>query len=151
MMKLGRIATCFGNVFFAQSVWMQTHFWNGLRQPYQISFIDAMEVASKNLTSSDFDTLCITCWMIWNCRNKLIIKNKIPSSKDLCARADTYRLEFLEVQHRQIRVAKLHTTKWRPLVSNSIHKLNLAISQSKKSTSMGFGFESSIVKLLLLV
>ena len=129
-------------------VWMQTHFCNGLRQPYQISFIDAREVASKNLTSSDFDTLCITCWMIWNCRNKLIFENKIPSSKDLWARADTYRLKFVEVRHRQIRVAKLHTTKWQPPVFNSIHELNLSISQSKKSTSMGFGFESSILKLL---
>ena len=108
--EVGTNSHLFWECSFAQSVWMQTHFCNGLKQSYQISFIDAREVASKNLTSSDFDTLCITCWMIWNCRNKLIFENKIPSSKDLWARVDTYRLEFLEVQHRQIRVAKLYTT-----------------------------------------
>ena len=76
MMKLGRIATSFGNVFFAQSVWMQTHFWNGLQLPQQISFIDAMEATLKILNSLDFDSICIACWMIWNCRNKLFFESK---------------------------------------------------------------------------
>ena len=46
----------------------------------------------------------------------------------------------MEVQHRQNRVVEVQTAKWQPPISNSIHKLNLAISQSKKNTSMGFGF-----------
>ena len=45
----------------------------------------------------------------------------------------------MEVQHRQNWVVEEQTTKWQPPISNSIHKLNLAISQSK-NTSMGFGF-----------
>ena len=86
---------------------MQTHFWNGIRLPQQINFIDAMEAALKKLNSLDFDTLCIACWMIWNCKNKLIFENKTPSSKDLWARAETYWLEFMEVQHRQNEVAEV--------------------------------------------
>ena len=82
---------------FTQSLWMQTHFWNGLQLPQQINFIDVVEVVLKILNSLDFDTLCIACWMIWNYRNKLIFENKTPSSKDLWARAEAYRLEFMEV------------------------------------------------------
>ena len=119
---------------------MQTHFWNDLWLPQHISFIDAMEATLKNLNSMDFHTLCIACWMIWNCRNKLIFENKNPSSKDLWARTETYWLEFMEVQHKQNRVAKVQTTKWQPLISDLIYKLNLAISQLKKNTSVGFGF-----------
>ncbi|KAK9995028.1 hypothetical protein SO802_024731 [Lithocarpus litseifolius] len=78
--------------------------------------------------------------MIWNCRNKLIFENKPPSSKDLWARAELYRLEFMEVQQKQTRVAEGQNMKWQPPISDSIHKLNLAISQLKKNTSVGFGF-----------
>ena len=123
-----------------QSVWLQTQFWNGLQLPQPISFINAMEAALKNLNSADFDTLCITCWMIWNYRNKLIFENKIASYKDLWARAELYRLEFMEVQQKQNQVAEVQKMKWQPPNSDSIHKLNLAISQSKKNTSVGFGF-----------
>ncbi|KAK4577914.1 hypothetical protein RGQ29_028162 [Quercus rubra] len=125
---------------FAQSVWLQTQFWNGLQLPQPISFIDAMEAALKNLNSADFDTLSITCWMIWNCRNKLIFENKTASSKDLRARAELHRLELMEVQQKQNQVAEVQKMKWQPPNSDSIHKLNLAISQSKKNTSVGFGF-----------
>ena len=119
---------------------MQTHFWNGLLLPQQISFIDAMEAALKKLNSLGFDTLCIACWMIWNYRNKLIFENKIASYKDLWARAKLYRLEFMEVQQKQNQVTEVQKMKWQPPNSDSIHKLNLAISQSKKNTSVGFGF-----------
>ena len=78
--------------------------------------------------------------MIWNCRNKLIFENKTASSKDLWAWAELYRLELMEVQQKQNQVAEVQKMKWQPPNSDSIHKLNLAISQSKKNTSVGFGF-----------
>ena len=99
-----------------------------------------MEATLNNLNSTDFDTLCIACWMIWNCRNKLIFENKTPSSKDLWARIELYRLEFMEVQQKQNWVAEVQKIKWQPPIFYSIHKLNLAISQSKKNTFVGFGF-----------
>ena len=46
----------------------------------------------------------------------------------------------MEVQHRQNQVAEVYTTKWQPPISDSIHKLNLAISQSKNNTFVGFDF-----------
>ena len=78
--------------------------------------------------------------MLWNYRNKLIFENKTPSSKDLWAQAELYKLEFMELQQKHNRVAEVHKMKWQPPISDSIHKFNLAISQLKKNTSVGFGF-----------
>ena len=78
--------------------------------------------------------------MIWNYRNKLIFENKTPSSKDLWAQAELYKLEFMELQQKHNRVAEVHKMKWQPPISDSIHIFNLAISQLKKNTSVGFGF-----------
>ena len=44
------------------------------------------------------------------------------------------------MQHRQTRVVELQTAKWQSPASDSIHKFNLAISQSRKSNSVGLGF-----------
>ena len=46
----------------------------------------------------------------------------------------------MEVQQKQNRVAEVQKMKWQPPNSDSIHKLNLAISQLKKNTIVGFGF-----------
>ena len=59
---------------------------------------------------------------------------------DLWTWADAYGLKFVEVQQRNIQVTKLQTARWQLQIFNSIHKLDLAISQSKKSNTVGFGF-----------
>lgn len=114
---------------FAQAIWLQAPSWNYFCLPNHVSFIDTLDTAITKLSSADFDTICITCRMIWNCCNKLLFENKLPSSKDLWARADQYRLEFLEVHKKTIQVDLASLPKWHPPSSNSIHKLNLAISQ----------------------
>ena len=48
---------------------------------------------------------------------------------DLWAWADAYGLKFVEVQQRNIQVTKLQTARWQLQIFNSIHKLDLAISQ----------------------
>ena len=55
-----------------------------------------MNTALKNLSTPAFDTLCIACWMIWKCRNKVVFNNITPSHHELWSRADLYRLEFME-------------------------------------------------------
>ena len=107
--------------------------------PQHISFIDALEVALKKLSQPDFDTLCTACWLIWNCRNMLIFENKSPSSVDLWSWAELYRLEYVEVQQRNTEAPTRLFPKWQPPPSDSIHKLNLAISQSRNSSSIGVG------------
>lgn len=49
---------------FTQAVWLQAPFWNDFCLPNHISFIDTLDAAIKKLSSADFDTICITCWMI---------------------------------------------------------------------------------------
>ena len=83
---------------FAQAIWLQTPILDGYRLPSHIKFIDAMDAALKKLPTLVFDTLCIACWMIWNCHNKLVFDNIVPTHKDLWSWADLYKLEFLEVQ-----------------------------------------------------
>ena len=46
----------------------------------------------------------------------------------------------MEVQQKQNWVTEVQKIKWQPPIFYSIHKLNLAISQSKKNTFVGFGF-----------
>ena len=98
-----------------------------------------MDAAIKNLPSPVFNTLCIACWMIWKCKNKLVFNNTAPSYKDLWSQADLYRVEFMEVQERNLQVGGLTATTWKPPRSDLIHKVNVAISQSKKFASVGFG------------
>ena len=59
---------------------------------------------------------------------------------DLWTRADAYGLKFVEVQQRNIQVTKFQIARWQLLIFNLIHKLDLAISQLKKSNIVGFGF-----------
>lgn len=77
--------------------------FNDFFLPNHISFIDTLDATIKKLSSANFDTACITCWMIRNCRNKLLFENKPPSSKDLWAQGNQYRLEFLEVHKKTIK------------------------------------------------
>ena len=124
---------------FAQAVWLQSSHLRDYRFPPHIKFIDAMDAAIKNLPSPVFNTLCIACWVIWKCKNKLVFNNTAPSYKDLWSQADLYRVEFMEVQERNLQVGGLTATTWKPPRSDLIHKVNVAISQSKKFASVGFG------------
>jgi len=87
-----------------------------------------LQVALKKLSQLDFDTFYTACWLIWNCRNKLIFVNKSPSSMDLWSWAELYRLEYVEVQQRNTKAPTRLFPKWQPSPLDSIHKLNLAIS-----------------------
>ena len=73
-----------------------------------------MNAALKSLFASVFDTLCIACWMIWKCRNKVAFNNIASSHKDLWSRADLYRMEFLEVQQKNTQESSLTIVKWNP-------------------------------------
>ena len=68
---------------FAQAVWLQSPISNDYRFPSNTKFIDVMDAAPKKLPAIVFETLCIACWMIWKCRNKLVFDNIASSHKDL--------------------------------------------------------------------
>ena len=124
---------------FAQAFWLQSPISNDYRFPSNIKFIDAMDAAIKKLTATVFETLCMACWMTWKCRNKLVFDNIAPSHKELWAQAEKYRLEFLEVQQKNAQVSVSSAATWKPPQSDSVHKLNVAIFQSKKFAFVLFG------------
>ena len=64
---------------FAQAVWLQSPLLNDYRFYPKMKFIDAMNAALQKLSAAVFDTLCIACWMIWKCRNKVVFNNMAPS------------------------------------------------------------------------
>ena len=99
---------------FAQAIWLQSPILNGYKVPSNIKFIDAMDAAIKKLTAPVFETLCIACWMIWKCRNKLVFDNIAPSHKELWARAKSYRAEFLEVKQKNAQVNVSSAATWKP-------------------------------------
>ena len=107
---------------FAQVIWLQSSHLRDYRFSPHVKFIDVMEAAVKILPSPFFDTLCIACWMIWKCINKLVFNNYAPSYKDLWSRADLYRMEFMEMQERNMQVGGNSTATWKLPRSNSIHK-----------------------------
>ncbi|KAL0013847.1 hypothetical protein SO802_000916 [Lithocarpus litseifolius] len=104
-----------------------------------MKFTDAMNVALKKLSASVFDTLCIACWMIWKCRNRAVFNNIAPSYHELWAQADLYRCEFVEIQQGNLQKSNLKIVRWCPPQSEGIYKLNVAFSQTKKSSSVGIG------------
>ena len=77
--------------------------------------------------------------MIWKCRDKAVFNNIAPSHHELWSWADLYRSEFVEMQQKKLQENRLKTARWDPPQSDYIHKLNVAISQSKKSNSVGIG------------
>lgn len=74
-----------------------------------------MNATLKKLPDLVFDTLCIACWMIWNCHNKLVFDSIVPIHKDLWSRVDLYRLEFLEVQQKNVQIREFTAAKLKPL------------------------------------
>ena len=50
-----------------------------------------------------------------------------------------YRLEFAEVQQKNIQNDGLRAARWTPPQSEGCYKLNVAFSQSKKSATVGIG------------
>ncbi|XP_075649856.1 uncharacterized protein LOC142620360 [Castanea sativa] len=125
---------------FAQAVWLQSPLLNDYRHYSKMKFIDAINAALKKLSAFVFDTLCIACWMIWKCRNKAVFNNIAPSYHELWTRADLYRLEFMEVQQKNLQESIGKAIRWSPPQSDCMYKLNVAFSQSKKSSSIGIGF-----------
>ena len=85
---------------FAQAVWLQSPLLNDYRFYPKMKFIDAMNAALQKLSAAVFDTLCIACWMIWKCRNKVVFNNMAPSYHGLWNWADLYRTEFVELQQK---------------------------------------------------
>ena len=77
--------------------------------------------------------------MIWKCRDKTVFNNIAPSHHELWSRANLYRSEFVEMQQKNLQENRLKTTRWNPPQSDYIHKLNVVMSQSKKSNSVGIG------------
>ena len=125
---------------FAQAVWLQSPLLNDHTFFPKMKFIDAMTAALKKLSAAVFDTLCIACWMIWKCRNKVVFNNMDPSYHGLWNRVDLYRMEFAEVQQKNTQDGSLKVASWTPPQSEGSYKLNVAFSQSKKSATVGIGF-----------
>ena len=124
---------------FGQAVWLQTLLLNDYRFYPKMKFIDAMNAALKKLSASVFDTLCKACWLIGKCKKRVVFNNIAPSYHELWTRADLYRLEFEEVQQKNLQESSLKAARWSPPQSDGIYKLNVAFSQSKKSISVGIG------------
>lgn len=124
---------------FAQAVWLQSPVSNDYRFPSNTKFIDVMDTALKKLPAIVFDTLCIACWMIWKCKNKMVFDNIAPSHKDLWTRAELCRADFMDVQLKNVQGNVISAATWKPPQTDSIHKMNVAIFQSKKFPAMGFG------------
>ena len=124
---------------FAQAVWLQSPLLNEYRLYPKMKFMDAMNAAIQKLSVVVFDTLCIACWMIWTCKNRVVFNNKAPCYHGLWNRADLYRMEYVEVQQKNMQDGSLKTARWIPPQSDGIYKLNVAFSQSKQSYSVGIG------------
>lgn len=116
--------------YFAQAVWHQASFWNSFSFSLHIQFVKIIDAAIHKLQSPEFEILCVACWMIWNCRNKLIFENKSSSSVGLWSRASTYTTEFLEVNKIKIVSTAPTVAKWSPTSSDTSFKMNIAVSQS---------------------
>ena len=78
--------------------------------------------------------------MIWKCRNRVVFNNMAPSYHGLWNRVELYRLEFAEVQQKNMQNDSLRAARWTPPQSEGSYKLNVAFSQSKKSATVGIGF-----------
>ena len=90
--------------------------------------------------ASEFEILCLAFWMIWNYRNKLIFENKSPCSDGLWSRVLVYVMEFMEINKIDSTVLKTPAGKLFPPSSDSVFKLNLALSQSWSKSFVGVGF-----------
>ena len=64
---------------FAQVVWLQAPFQNSIRLPLHIQFMEVIDMAIHKLQTPELEIFFRALWMIWNCQNKLIFKNKEPS------------------------------------------------------------------------
>ena len=100
--------------FFAQAVWLQSPPLSDYKIHSNIKFIDAMNVALKSLFASVFDRLCIVCWMIWKCRNKVAFNNIAPSHKGLWSWVDLYKMEFQKCSRKNTQESSLTVVKWNP-------------------------------------
>lgn len=112
---------------FAQAVWLQSPISNDYRFPSNTKFIDVMDTTLKKLPAIVFDTLCIACWMIRKCKNKMVFDNIAPSHKDLWTRAELCRADFMDVQLKNVQGNVISAATWKPPQTDSIHKMNVAI------------------------
>ena len=78
-------------------------------------------------------------WMVWNCRNKVIFENKEPSHAGIWNKAAIYTLEFMEINKRDMVTSGNLVTRWSLPPLEPSFKWNIAISQSKVSSTVGLG------------
>ena len=61
-------------------------------------------------------------------RNRVAFNNIVPSYHGLWNRVDLYRLEFAEVQQKNMQNDSLRAARWTPPQSEGSYKLNVAFS-----------------------
>ncbi|KAL0013241.1 hypothetical protein SO802_000310 [Lithocarpus litseifolius] len=124
---------------FAQAVWLDAPFRNSFSFPLHTQFVAIIDAAIKKLQSPEFEILCVAFWMIWNCRNKAIFEDSNPKPAGLWSRASIYTLEFMEANKKHLVSSAAPVCRWSPPSIDTVFKLNIAISQSKSSPSVGVG------------
>ncbi|XP_075665728.1 uncharacterized protein LOC142635465 [Castanea sativa] len=124
---------------FAQAVWLDAPFRNSFSFPLHSQFIDIIDAAIKKLQSPEFEILCVAFWMIWNCRNKAVFEDSNPKPAGLWSRASIYALKFMEANKKHLVSSAAPVCRWSSPSIDSVFKLNIAISQSKSSSSVGVG------------
>ncbi|KAL0011280.1 hypothetical protein SO802_006388 [Lithocarpus litseifolius] len=78
---------------------------------------------------------------IWRaCTDSLPLRTKFFDKHGLWSRASVYVMEFMEVNKTGLAVPIAPDRKWSPPLSDSVFKLNLALSQSRSKASVGVGF-----------
>ena len=107
---------------FAQAVWLQAPFWNSFKLPLHIQFVEVIDIAIHKLQTPNFEIFCVALWMIWNCRDKLILGVKELSHAGLWSRVVTYTLEFMEINNKNTAPVGPLVTRWSsPLMESSFN------------------------------
>lgn len=127
---------------FAQRVWFGCLVKLPAGVYAQITFMDMLSCCLKELSSPDVELVFTLAWMLWNSRNKLMWDGKHCSVSDICYRASSMALDFIDYReganHGQQLVQVGEGSQWCPLVLSS-YKVSLACSYHQGSQYVGVG------------